>query len=232
MRLTAQLCAAALLAAAHAAAHAAIDQATRDRAVAFQIVQKNKACDWLAGAKMLNALLDEDQKALAEYRAEKIPPGMHEDERAVRLIKAMIAGQRARTKKLNDLVDQCGWPTITEYGKAASRAAFLLVQHAEPEVHQRYLETLRALAVTGELAKANYAYLLDRVLLEEGKPQRYGTQVEKLEDGSWTVAGQLEDPDNVDARRRDLEVLPVELCAYLAMMEDGPTTVSYPRCKR
>lgn len=232
MKVAVKFLAIAMLAGVQVMAAAAPDQATRDRAFAFVVKERNKACDWLADAKTLNALLDEDQKALAGYRAEKIPNGEHEDPRILVIIKAMIAGQRARTQKLMGIVDKCGWPTISEFGKTASFSAYMLLQHSEPEDQLPLLETLRALSAAGEVDKANYAYLTDRTLLAQKKPQRYGTQVEQLDDGSWTVAGEIEDPERVDERRRDMNIIPGELCVYLSMMETGPTKVSYPRCKQ
>jgi hypothetical protein len=36
----------------------------------------------------------------------------------------------------------------------------------------------------GEASQSNYAYLTDRVLFHEGKPQRYGTQL-RQRNGAW-----------------------------------------------
>ena len=53
----------------------------------------------------------------------------------------------------------------------------------------------------GEVSTKDIAYLTDRVLLAEGKPQRYGTQFLKDSAGKW-VPKTLEDPDHVEERRR------------------------------
>lgn len=58
-----------------------------------------------------------------------------------------------------------------------------------------------------EVAKIDLAYLTDRVLLAEGKPQIYGTQIE-VRDGRWQPC-QVEDPDNLDCRRQESGLSPI-----------------------
>ena len=56
-------------------------------------------------------------------------------------------------------------------------------------------------------ASLHITYLTDRVLVGEGKPQRYGTQLEN-KDGKLTPYP-LEDPENVDERRRAIGMSPL-----------------------
>lgn len=75
------------------------------------------------------------------------------------------------------------------------------------------------------------AYLTDRVLLAEGKPQEFGTQATGR-DGRW-VPSRLRDPDGVDQRRAAMSLGP--LAGYLAGIErdigpPAPPAGSCPHC--
>ncbi len=71
-----------------------------------------------------------------------------------------------------------GWPLRSQVGDQAASAAWLLAHHAdaEPEFQRRCLALLTEAVAGGEADPGDLAYLTDRVLCAEGKPQRYGTQ--------------------------------------------------------
>src|SRR5215472_3906420 len=104
------------------------------------------------------------------------------------------------TARIMAIVGEIGWPTISRVGEAASQSAWLLVQHAtaEPEFMKRCLLLMRD-AETGDVAPANMAYLEDRLLTMEGKPQIYGTQFRFID--GVIEPFPIEDPDHVDERR-------------------------------
>ncbi|WP_411833343.1 DUF6624 domain-containing protein [Pseudoxanthomonas mexicana] len=115
--------------------------------------------------------------------------------------KEMLSIAAAQTARIKSFVEKHGWPTRELVGAEASDAAWLLVQHADSDREfQRYALTLiEPLVSTGEVRGANYAYLWDRVHL----PQRYGTQGECRDDGSF-IPHPIEDSENVDERRNKL----------------------------
>lgn len=105
------------------------------------------------------------------------------------------------TRWLADLVASRGWPGRTLVGDEAAKAAWLLAQHADQDpVQQRaFLDLLRGAVAQGEASPAHLAYLEDRVRVNAGQPQLYGTQ--------FTVTGEtigpcpIEDPERIDERR-------------------------------
>jgi len=111
-----------------------------------------------------------------------------------------------------------GWFMIDKYGKEASRAAFLIVQHANPELWRRFAPVLEPLAAKGEVAGGDFALMYDRLALSEGRKQRYGSQI-KCEGGKW-VPLPLEDPEGVDRRRATLGMAPQS--EYLAGSANRP----------
>ena len=62
-------------------------------------------------------------------------------------------------------------------GKDGSNAAWLLVQHADEDkpLQRLALQKLEAAVRKGEASKSNLAYLTDRVRVNAGQKQVYGT---------------------------------------------------------
>jgi hypothetical protein len=117
------------------------------------------------------------------------------------VIERMKAIDMKNTARMKEIVAQVGWPTKTLVGEKATRAAFLLVQHADLDVafQKQCLPMLEKSVAAGEGSAKDLAYLTDRVLVAEGKPQRYGTQFHTVE--GKLVPRPIEDEANVDARR-------------------------------
>lgn len=112
-------------------------------------------------------------------------------------------------------LDAHGWYRITEMGKEADNAAWLMVQHADADVvfQQKILAMLEPLVGQGETSPTNYAYLLDRVAVNSQRPQRYGTQG-GCADGGWEPRALEEPATAVDQRRAEVGLPP--LADYIA----------------
>jgi hypothetical protein len=101
--------------------------------------------------------------------------------------------------RLMSIIEEYGWPTIPKVGAEASHAAWLLIQHSpDLKFMERCLELMESLTER-EVSPANVAYLKDRVLMMNGKPQIYGTQFQGA--GKDMQAYPIEDADRVDERR-------------------------------
>lgn len=84
---------------------------------------------------------------------------------------------RRNTLRLQQIVADIGWPTITKVGQYASHMAWLLAQHADHDHDfQRTCLALMQAQPAGEVKPANIAYLEDRIRVGEKRPQLYGTQ--------------------------------------------------------
>ncbi len=124
---------------------------------------------------------------------------------------------RANTERMKEIVERYGWPTNRRVGEDGAQAAWLLVQHADRDrdFQRDCLPLLAAAAERGEASLSNVAYLTDRVLVADGKPQLYGTQFQTV-DGVLTPQS-MEDPQNVDARRAKMGLSTME--EYTAQMK-------------
>lgn len=110
-------------------------------------------------------------------------------------------------KKMKILVKKFGWPTISLVGKKASHFAWLLVQHADMDVEfqEHCLALMKKEVESGEVSKADIAYLTDRVLVNKGKKQIYGTQFYRNKAGKL-VSKPIKDVANTDRRRREMDM--------------------------
>jgi hypothetical protein len=123
----------------------------------------------------------------------------------------------ARTSRLAEIIDEHGWPTRSLVGDDGATAAWLIAQHSDLDVEfqERALELLRQAVDDGEADPTELAYLEDRVALNRGRPQTYGTQIACV-DGRAEPA-ELADPDRVEELREEVGLQPLE--DYLAELE-------------
>ncbi len=125
-----------------------------------------------------------------------------------RVISKLHNVDRENREWLKPLIQKHGWLGKTLVGKKGANAAWLLVQHSDDDPgFQKECLALMEKMKKGEVTPVNLGYLTDRVLAAEGKPQRYGTQVEFV-DGKPRPKN-VEDPKNLDKRRREIGLGPI-----------------------
>ena len=112
------------------------------------------------------------------------------------------------TERMKAIVAEIGWPAIPKVGSRASYMAWLVIQHADHDVEfqRRCLLEMRSLP-EGDIRKENIAYLEDRVRVHEGRPQLYGTQFYRDENGVFGPRP-IEDGENLERRREEMEMIP------------------------
>jgi len=128
------------------------------------------------------------------------------------LLKKMEEIDRSNLTKMKQVVEKFGWPTLTLVGKKASYSAWLLVQHADNDVRfqERCLRLMQQAAKKNEVSKTNIAFLTDRVLVNRGKPQIYGTQFYKNKNGKL-VPRPIRNIKAVDKEREKMSLESFEL---------------------
>jgi len=156
-----------------------------------------------------------------ELQAELL--AMMEADQAVRTSRKSAAElgdvDTAHTARLKEIVAVYGWPLRSMVGVSGSQGAFLIAQHADRDVEfQSFcLELMRA-APPWEISIADMAYLTDRVRVNTGREQVYGTQFHEV--GGELVPRPIEDEALVDERRASVGLGPLdeyrELMAGLA----------------
>jgi hypothetical protein len=127
---------------------------------------------------------------------------------------------------LKQVIAEHGWPGSTVVGEDGAHSVWLLVQNAaasDPVFQRRCLDLLAAAVEAGAATRRELAYLTDRVLLAEGEPQEYGTQV-TVRGGQYEPRN-LRDSDTVNERRAavGLEPLADYLGRFGPVREDRAT---------
>ncbi len=121
----------------------------------------------------------------------------------------MEAIDSANTSWLKQVVAEYGWPGRSLVGPEGANAAYLIAQHAihDPEFQAEALRLMEVAYRAGEMEGSQVAYLTDRVAVQAGRPQRYGSQF-KIRDGV-IVFDPIEDSATVDERRAALGLAPL-----------------------
>lgn len=125
------------------------------------------------------------------------------------LLAEMRAADDRNLARLVTIINQYGWPGRSLVGKAGATTAFLIIQHADPEVQQKYLPLVQKAAAKGELEKSAAALLEDRVLMGQGKPQIYGSQLTANMDTKKYEFYTIQDEAHVDERRASVGLGPL-----------------------
>lgn len=130
----------------------------------------------------------------------------------------------ARVSALQEIIRDRGWPGQSLVGEDGCRAAWVIAQHGGPDpAFRAECEAALTRAVESGDAKAGQlAALRDRIELDAGRVQLYGTHLEPDGEG-WRPVRGIEDASAVDARRLDLGLKPWQ--EYLAdCLEGQPDT--------
>jgi hypothetical protein len=132
-------------------------------------------------------------------------------------VNRMLHGDSIRAVRLRMIVEEYGWPDSVQAGPEAAGAAFLLLQHSpEHEFQKEMLPVIEEHAKRGLVPAQQAALLIDRVLMHEDLPQRYGTQF-KMVDGQL-VLHPVENEDGLEGRRRAMGLPSME--EYMRLVED------------
>lgn len=112
--------------------------------------------------------------------------------------------------RVKQILDEHGWLGRENVSERAGKALFLVIQHADLPVQEKYLPLMRRAVTQGKANASDLAYLEDRILMRQGKPQRYGSQiVPDKETGAW-VLYETEDLPNLNKRRASVGLGPIQ----------------------
>ena len=111
---------------------------------------------------------------------------------------------------LEEILQQHGWPGEQEVGAKGNMAVWLIIQHANYDVQKKYLPVMRAAVSDGKASPSELAMLEDRLAINEGRKQIYGSQVGRDETTGQFYFLPIEDESNVDQRRESVGLEPLE----------------------
>ena len=127
------------------------------------------------------------------------------------------------------ILDTYGWPS--GLSDAANKAIFLVIDHSDLKIMNKYIGLFRYAVEKGYLSMNDLVTMEDRMLMNAGKPQKYGTQAYSLvEDGKTVIyIWPVENPDKLDALRKSVGLIPIE--DYLEIVQQQGVEIIYDSTK-
>ena len=111
---------------------------------------------------------------------------------------------------LKKIIADHGFPSYDLVGKEAGDKFFTMIQHSDSDVkfQKDCLKIIAKLVKKKQANARSFAFLTDRVNINSGKPQIYGSQLD-YKDGQ-AFSKNLKDPKNINKRRAELGLEPLE----------------------
>jgi hypothetical protein len=115
----------------------------------------------------------------------------------------MAAVDRRNGIEVRKIFFKYGFPNYDLVGTRGSSNFWLLVQHqdSDPKFQDSVLTAMKIEAEKGKASLIDYAYLIDRVKLNTGEKQIYGTQMQLNSDGTSYKTQPVIEPEKLNERR-------------------------------
>lgn len=185
---------------------------------------------WLLG---LGALLG--LQTLSAQNLDSLLRTVHDRDQAVRLEVLRLSQQEpqqvdsllaacarmeevdARNRQIVSSLLEKGWPE--GLSDEANETIWLVIDHADLAMQRRFMPLVEEQMRAGRISGVSYATLLDRMLMREGRPQRYGTQTHA---STLLVVGDpphvericrlwpVESPERLDSLREAVGLEPID----------------------
>ena len=134
--------------------------------------------------KELLEIFNEDQRIRREFIEARNP--LHPDpQKADSLAREMRITDSLNQSKIIRIFDTQGWVGKDKVGNA-TKAFFIVLQHASTDIQKRYLSLARKAAKRKDISGVQLGMLEDRIAVSEGRKQKYGSQIITDENGIVT----------------------------------------------
>jgi|GEM_PF-1946596 len=116
----------------------------------------------------------------------------------------MMTVDQENRKTVVSILEKCGFPKAGEVELQSYNAIFFVLQHSPGPIMGYYYRHVEAAVASGKINRSTFALMQDRLLMDFGYQQVYGTQI--LNNQLY----ELQDPDNVNLRRAEVGLGPIE----------------------
>lgn len=156
----------------------------------------------------LLAIYEDDQRIRNAYvgalRKAETPKHVTDSLRKVVIYKDSI-----NLIKVTKILDQHGWLGPDVVGEQATMALFLVIQHSDLPVQEKYFPMIKKAAAEKRVNRQAFALLEDRIAVRQGRKQIYGSQIGTDEKTGKSYLFSIEDPFHVDKRREEIGLEPL-----------------------
>ncbi|MDR2292670.1 MAG: hypothetical protein LBE11_04255 [Prevotellaceae bacterium] len=120
------------------------------------------------------------------------------------LVKSINEQNAANLVKITKIIDEKGWLGSDIIGERGSQVLFSILQYADTQTQENYLPLIKESVAKGNTDPSYLALLEDEIALKQGRRQIYGSRIGIDIKTGKTYVAPLEDPDNVDKRRKEI----------------------------
>jgi len=167
-------------------------------------------------ARPFNQKLSDQLNKLAAKQEQRVENNVADNKSGDTILKTLRTSREQNTGELCSIIKQYGWPTRDLVGDEGARSAFFLLRNsASADLQRDLLPVIIAGVKRGEISKASFATYIDRLRVNAGLKQIFGTQATILND--FLVLFPITDEPHVDARRKQFELPPLK--EYLRGLE-------------
>jgi len=153
-------------------------------------------------------LLDSMERADEKWRSflEQVAKSKQNAATADSLRRKIMVADSLNYFRLQEVFEKYGYPDYDLAGEKGSHNFWSLVQRQDkhPSFQESAVTQMKEKADKGKASIAEYAFLKDHVLVNAGKPQIYGTQLQLNGTGSSYEAKPVEDIANLNERRKSV----------------------------
>ncbi len=139
-------------------------------------------------------------KSLEERKKLGESMGLSEAEYSGDLWKMQVVIDSANLNYVEKIFNTVGYPGKSMVGEPTNTAAWYVLQHSTKI--GEYIHLIKKAGKEGEIPMKLVAMMEDRYLMDEGKPQIYGTQGRMERDGEKFI-WPIENPETVNQRRKE-----------------------------
>jgi hypothetical protein len=152
--------------------------------------------------KKIAAMFQEDQKWRIEYS--KVNSGQKSDYTEKTISENWTKADNLNLLSAKNIIKAYGFPGYKLVGASGSDMFWAIVQHGDNDLpfQEKALLLMDAQVKRKNASSEKHALLQDRVLLNKGKKQLFGTQVRYNKETDTAEPFPIEDPKNVDKRRK------------------------------
>ena len=157
---------------------------------------------------ILDTVYNEDQTGRLKIDSLQKQYGW-QSEQVQSLLKKLVILDSINLMKVKEIIDTYGWLGPNEVGEQGAQTLFLVIQHSDSLTQVAYFPIMQEAVKNGKAKSRHLALLEDRILVQQGKKQIYGSQVRTNENGKNEFFP-IKDEQNVNERRASVGLDPLE----------------------
>ena len=181
----------------------------KDHKIVEVVIRRSTEADRLLVRKLIDAFEEGDPITFLDVSCDDVTAILDtvyrddQENRSAGTVEDMEV-DRINQQKVVSIIEKCGFPSVESHGSKTVEAAFLVFQHAGRKMREKYFPLILESAKKGDLKLAWVALMEDRMLMDRGEKQKYGSQVHKAAGESEWKLWPIEDPANVNVRRAEV----------------------------